>query len=189
MERLHWDGEAGSSAARLLKLEQEWRDQDASAPPELRERYAQARARLQADRQAGANRRSERLELIASLETLLERLRHETEPNPGLNASIQYATREAPAAWAYIGPVQDADSRRLETRFQQLVQDIHEQERVLHRNLGRAARLREVLQQAETLLPQPSEVHDADHQGSAAALGRSGSSRICNPGARAAKPV
>ena len=162
MERLHWDGEAGSSAARLLKLEQEWRDQDASAPPELRERYAQARARLQADRQAGANRRSERLELIASLETLLERLRHETEPNPGLNASIQYATREAPAAWAYIGPVQDADSRRLETRFQQLVQDIHEQERVLHRNLGRAARLREVLQQAETLLAQPSEVHDAD---------------------------
>ena len=162
MERLHWDGETGASAARLLKLEQEWRDQDASAPPELRERYAQARARLQADRQAGANRRSERLELIASLETLLERLRHETEPSPGLNASIQYATREAPAAWTYIGPVQDADSRRLETRFQQLVQDIHEQERVLHRNLGRAAHLREVLQQAETLLAQPSEVHDAD---------------------------
>ncbi len=162
MERLHWDGEAGPTAARLLKLEQEWRDQDANAPQELRERYAQARARLQTERQASAARRSERLELIASLETLLERLSHETEPSPGLNASIQYATREAPAAWAYIGPTQDADSRRLETRFQQLVRDIHEQERILRRNLDRAARLRELLQQAETLLAQPSEVHDAD---------------------------
>jgi len=162
MERLHWEGEAGPAAARLLKLEQEWRDQEAIAPPELRERYTQARARLQAERQAGAHRRAERLELIASLETLRERLRHETEPSPGLNASIQYATREAPAAWAYIGPAQDADSRRLDAKFQQLVQDIHDQERILHRNLGRAARLREVLQQTETLLAQPSEVHEAD---------------------------
>jgi hypothetical protein len=162
MEHLHWDGETGPAAARLLKLEQEWRDQEAATPPELRERYAQARARLQVERQAGAGRRGERLELIASLETLLERLHHETEPSPALTASIQYATREAPAAWTYIGVVQDADGRRLAAKFEQLVQNIHEQERILHRNLGRAARLRELLQQAESLLAQPSEVHDTD---------------------------
>jgi hypothetical protein len=50
----------------------------------------------------------------------------------------------------------------LATRFEQLVQNIHEQERILHRNLSRSARLRELLHQAESLLAQPSEVHDID---------------------------
>lgn len=162
MEHLLWDGESGPNAGRFPKLDQEWRNQETIASLELRERYTQARTRFLAERQASANRRTQRLELIASLETLLERLHHETEPNAELHASIQYATREAPAAWNYIGPTQDAESRRLDLKFQQLVQDIHDQERILHRNHARAARLREVLQKAETLLQQPSEVHDAD---------------------------
>jgi exonuclease SbcC len=162
MENLVWDGESGPNAGRFPRLEREWRDQEAVAPPELRERHMQARARFLAERQASAGRRTQRLELVASLETLLERLRHQTEPTAEFNASIQYATGEAPAAWNHLGPAQDAESRRLESRFQQLVQDIHEQERILHRNQVRAARLREILQQAETLLQQPSEVHDAD---------------------------
>jgi hypothetical protein len=162
MENLVWDGESGPNAGRFPRLEQEWRDQEAVATPELRERHMQARARFLAERQASAGRRTQRLELVASLETLLERLRHETEPTAEFNASIQYATGEAPAAWNHLGPAHDAESRRQESRFQQLVQDIHEQERILHRNQVRATRLREILQQAETLLQQPSEVHDAD---------------------------
>ena len=160
MENLRWDGESGGNAGRFPRLEQEWRDQEAATPPELRERYAQARARFLAERQASAGRRSQRLELIATLETLLERLRHETEPSAELDAAIRYATCEAPAAWNHLGPVQDAESRRLNERFRQLEQDIHEQDRILHRNHTRAERLREVLQQAQTLLQQPSAVHE-----------------------------
>ncbi|MBK8752057.1 MAG: DUF349 domain-containing protein [Candidatus Competibacteraceae bacterium] len=162
MEHLHWDGESGINAARFPKLEQEWRDQETAASPELRERYIQARTGFLANRQASAGRRSQRLELVASLEVLLERLHHETEPSAELNAAIQYATREAPAAWAQFGPAQDAEIRRLEERFQQQVQDIHERERMLQRSHARAERLRELLQQAETLLQQPSEVHEAE---------------------------
>ena len=41
MENLVWDGESGPNAGRFPRLEQEWRDREAAAPPELRERYAQ----------------------------------------------------------------------------------------------------------------------------------------------------
>ena len=160
MENLRWDGESGSNAGRFPKLEQEWREQEAAASTELRERYAQARARFLAERQASAGRRSQRLELIATLETLLERLRHETEPSAELNAAIRYATCEAPAAWNHLGSAHDAESRRLDERFRRLEQEIHEQDRALHRSHARAERLREVLQQAETLLRQPSAVHE-----------------------------
>lgn len=162
MENLRWDGESGSNAGRFPRLEQEWRDQETAAPPALRERYIEARARFLAERQASAGRRSQRLELIATLETLLERLGHETEPSAELNAAIQYATREAPAAWDQIGPAQDAESRRSNERFRQLVRDIQDRDRILHRNHARAERLREVLQQGEALLQQASAVHDAE---------------------------
>lgn len=162
MENLRWDGESGLNAGRFPRLEQEWRDQETAASPEWRERYAQARARFLTERQASAGRRAQRLELIASLEALLERLRQAGESGPELEASVQYATREAPAAWAYFGPVQDSEGRRLEQQFQQLVEDIQEQQRILHRNQARALRLREVLQQADKLLQQTSEVHEAD---------------------------
>jgi exonuclease SbcC len=161
MEHLLWDGESGSNAGRFPKLEQEWRDQ-AVVPTELRERYTQARARFLSERQASAGRRTQRLELITSLETLLERLRREIQPSTELSAAIQYATHDAPVAWSQLGPAQDAESRRLDSRFQQLGHDIHEQERTLHRNHVRAEHLREVLRQAETLLEQPSEVRDID---------------------------
>ncbi|KAB2936271.1 MAG: DUF349 domain-containing protein [Candidatus Contendobacter sp.] len=162
MENLGWDGESGSNAGRFPRLEQAWRDQEAAAPPELRERYAQARARFLAERQASAGRRGQRLELIATLDALLERLRHETEPSVELDAAIRYATGEAPAAWTNCGPPQDAESRRLNERFRQLEQDIHDRDRILHRNHARAEHLREVLRQAEALLQQPSAVHETD---------------------------
>ncbi len=162
MENLRWDGESGTNAGRFPKLEQEWRDQEAAAPPELRERYIQARTIFLTERQASASRRSQRLELATSLDVLLERLRHETGPSAELSAAIHYATHDAPAAWAQFGPAQDAEIRRLEARFQQQIQEIHEQERILQRNYTRAGRLRELLQQAETLLQQPSEVHDTE---------------------------
>lgn len=162
MEQLVWDGESGPNAGRFPKLEQEWRDVASCAVPSLRERYSQARARFLADRQASAGRRAQRLELIASLETLLERLRHELEPSAELDAAIRYATHEAPTAWTHLGSVQDAETRRLETRFRQRVQEIHDQERLLRRNHQRAERLRELLRQGEALLHQSSEVREPD---------------------------
>ena len=162
MEHLNWDGESGLNAGRFPKLEQEWREQEIGAPPELQARYAQARGRFLAERQASANRRAQRLELLATLESLLERLRQHGESNSELDAEIRYATTEAPTAWAHHGPAQDSESRRQTARFQQLVQNIQEQERLLRRNHIRTERLRETLTQGETLLRQPSEVRDTD---------------------------
>ena len=162
MEQLLWDGESGPNAGRYPKLEQKWRDQEADASAELRERYAQARTRFLTERQASANRRTQRLELIASLETLLETLRREARPSLELTAAVHAASHDTPIVWNQFGPAQDAESRRLELRFQQLSQDLQNQERVLQRNHVRADRLGEILQQAETLLDQPSEVRDID---------------------------
>ncbi|MFO1371244.1 MAG: DUF349 domain-containing protein [Candidatus Competibacteraceae bacterium] len=162
IENLHWDGESGLNAGRFPKLDQEWRELAPTALSELQTRYEQARSRFLADRQASAARRTQRLELCATLEALLERLQHELEPNAEINAAIQYATCEAPVAWAHFGSAQDSEGRRQEQRFQQLVQNIHEQERILHRNQIRAERLREILSRAETLLQQSSEVHETD---------------------------
>ena len=162
MENLRWDGESGLNAGRFPKLDQEWRSHETGTSPEQRERYNQARERFLAERQTSANRRTQRLELIASLENLLERLRQQGESSAELMAAIQYGTREAPAAWAYFGPVQDSEGRRLEQRFQELVAAIHEQERILQHNQVHANRLREVLQQMEKLLKQPSEVQETD---------------------------
>jgi hypothetical protein len=162
MENLRWDGESGLNAGRFPKLDQERRSQESAASPEQQERYGQARERFLTERQTSANRRIQRLELIASLENLLERLRQQGESSAELTAAIQYGAREAPAAWAYFGAVQDSEGRRLEQRFQELVAAIHEQERILQRNRIHANRLREVLEQAEKLLTQPSEVQEAD---------------------------
>ena len=162
MECLNWDGESGPNAGRFPKLEQEWREQEIGASPELQARYTQARGRFLAERQASANRRTQRLELLATLESLLERLRQHSESNSELDAEIQYATTEAPTTWTHHGPAQDSESRRQTTRFQQLIQDIEEQERLLRRNHVRTECLREMLAQGETLLQQPSEVRDTD---------------------------
>ncbi len=162
MEHLTWDGESGLNAGRFPKLEQAWREQEAGAPPELQTRYAQARSRFLAERQASANRRAQRIELLATLEALLERLRQHGESSPELDTVIRYATTEAPAAWIHHSPVQDSETRRQAARFQQLMQDIQEQERILRRNQIRAEHLRDMLAQGDTLLQQTSEVRDAD---------------------------
>ncbi len=162
MENLRWDGESGLNAGRFPKLDQEWRSQKSPPPLELQERYSQARERFLTERQTSANRRVQRLELITSLENLLERLRTERESSAELSAAIQYGACEAPAAWACFGPPQDNEGRRLEQRFQELIEAIHGQERILQRNQIRANRLREVLQQTEKLLKQPSEIQEAD---------------------------
>lgn len=164
MECLNWDGESGLNAARFPKLEQEWRERKDGAPLELQARYAQARSRFLAERQTSANRRTQRLELLATLETLLERLRQHGESSPELDAAIRRATVEAPAAWSHHGPAQDNESRRQEARFHLLIQDIQEQERALRRGHIRAEHLREVLVRGDALLQQPSEVRDVDLQ-------------------------
>lgn len=162
MEQLQWDGESGVNAGRFPKLEQEWRNQETLAPTALRERYIAARTRFLAERQASAGRRTQRLEMIATLEALLQQLHQEPPSSAELAAAIHHATHDMPAAWDQLGSVQDAEGRRLELRFQQLLHDLQEQDRLLHRNHTRAERLREVLQQAEALLEQPSEVRDVD---------------------------
>ena len=161
MEQLNWDGESGTNAGRFPKLEQEWRAQEANAPSEFQARYAQARDRFLAERQLSANRRTQRLELLATLDALLERLHQHNESNPELDAAIHHAITEIPAAWV-PGATQDIESRRQETQFQQRIQDIQEQERVLQRNHIRAERLRKVLVQGDALLHEPGEMRDTD---------------------------
>ncbi|MCB1776866.1 MAG: DUF349 domain-containing protein, partial [Candidatus Competibacteraceae bacterium] len=162
MENLCWDGESGLNAGRFPKLDQEWRSHESGASSEQQQRYGQARERFLAERQTSASRRAQRLELIASLESLLERLRQQGESSAELTAAIQHGIHEAPAAWAHFGAAHDGESRRLEQRFQELVAAVHEQERILQRNQVHAQRLREVLRQLEKLLKQSSEVQEAD---------------------------
>ncbi len=162
MEQLPWDGESGPHAGRFPKLEHEWRERESAASSELRERYTQARARFLAERQASANRRAQRLELIASLEKLLERLQQEPQPGEELAAALHQAAHDTPLAWSRLGLAQDAESRRLDARFQQLGHEIGERERTRQRDHGRAERLQTVLREAEALLEQPSEVRDID---------------------------
>lgn len=162
MEQLPWDGESGPHAGRFPKLEHEWRERESAAQPELRERYTRARARFLAERQASANRRAQRLELIASLENLLERLQQQSQPDEELAAALHQAAHDTPLAWGHLGPAQDAESRRMDARFQQLGHEIGERERTLQRDHRRAEQLRAVLREAEALLEQPSEVRDID---------------------------
>ena len=162
MEALRWDGESGHNAGHFPKLEQEWRALEDRAPQALRDRYAQARERFLVERQASAGRRAQRLDLIEALEALLEQLRQARESDATLDATIRAHVDPAPAAWQALGVPQDSEGRRLETRFQSCLQDIHEQERHLQRNQSRAGRLRAVLEQADNLLQQASEVREAD---------------------------
>lgn len=162
MENLRWDGESGVNAGRFPKLDQEWRAQEADVPDEARARYAAARTRFLDERQASAVRRSARLELTNTLEALLERLRQAVEPDEALEVAIRHATTEIPTAWAALGPPDSSEGRRLDSRFQQLSQDLQNQVQILQRNHNRAAPLRALLQRAETVLQQPSAVQEAD---------------------------
>ncbi len=164
MENLQWDGESGLNAGRFPRLEQEWREQQQQedAPPTLRQRYAAARSAFLAERQASAARRAQRLELLGTLETTLERLRQAAEPLATLESALQYATAEAPQIWVSFGVPQDAEGRRWEQQFQELSQSIQEQQRHLQRNQSRAAHLRTALRKADALLRQSSEVSEAE---------------------------
>jgi exonuclease SbcC len=162
LEQLHWDGETGPQAARFPRLEKEWQELAAAADPGLRERYARARAQFLAERQTSVARRTARLEICANLERFLGTLQHEHELTPGLELALQETLQTTQSEWDHCGTVEDIEERRLEQRFLEVTRLLKEQERSLRRNHERALRLRTVLQQANALLNQPSEVLETD---------------------------
>ena len=162
LEALCWDGETGPGAARFPRLEKEWQELLPIADPAWQERYETARARFLAERQESVTRRTARTEICASLERLSGTLEQATELTAEIERALQEAVQTAQGEWSRCGAVEDTEERRLEQRFVEIVQAVKEQERVLRRNHERAARLRAVLQRANTLLTQPSEVVEAD---------------------------
>lgn len=163
METLTWDGETGLNAGRFPRLEREWQPLEAEAEAAVRERYVQARTRFLARRQESALRRTARQDICVSLERCLERLEAEQELTGELETSVQETLQKAQQDWSGCGgAADDGEGRRLEGRFGQLIHAIGEHERILRRNHERVARLRGILQQAEALLNQPSEVLESD---------------------------
>ncbi len=162
MEELIWDGESGRNAGYFPKLEQEWRQRESTASVDQQERYTRARARFLAERHASAERRSQRLELIGTLENMLEQLRQAMKLTPELDETLQHTINASSATWQQLDSIQSTEDRRTESRFKQLLQQISKQERVLRRDQTYSKRMYETLQQAETLLKQPSEIHNTD---------------------------
>ena len=162
MEQLRWDGETGANAARFPRLEKEWQELALAADPGLRERYERARAQFLVGRQASAAKRAARLEICAHLERFLATLEHEYELTTGVEVALQETLQATQGEWERCGSVDDTEGRRLERRFLEITQAIKEHERVLRRNHERALRLRAVLQRANALLKQTSEVLETD---------------------------
>jgi exonuclease SbcC len=158
MESLSWDGENGLHAARFPRLEKEWQGLESTAGIDLRQRYQQARERFLGQRQESMGRRLAIRELCASLEKFLEHLQSEGELSDELKFRIERTLESANYDWHQLVTANVSEGNRLEQHFSRLHQAIRERERVLQRSHERAERLREVLQQAQILLTQPSEI-------------------------------
>lgn len=162
LEQLVWDGEAGTSAARFAKLERAWQGLQPSADVELQARYKKARDCFLDQRQDALNRRSQRLALCKQLEDFLTAWDSLEQLTPALESELQTTLTRAQQDWLACANLNDKEGKRLEARFNQLLQKAHEQERILRRNGERAGQHNKILQQAEELLQQSSEVLEAD---------------------------
>jgi exonuclease SbcC len=130
MEQLRWDGESGSNAGRFPKLEQEWREQDAAAPEACANATPKPAPGFWPNVRPAPAGATSGLELGRSLESPAGAAApDDRSQTPNFTAAIHNATHDAPLAWNQLGPAQDAESRRLDARFQQLVHDIHAAER------------------------------------------------------------
>ena len=162
MEALIWDGETGANAGRFAKLEREWHELEFDAAAEARERYRHARERFLAQRQESAAKRAAKSAVCHSLESFLTTLRNEQELTEVLAGLIADTLRSAQEAWPPEGGAGDLEGQRLTRRRRELIAAIEEQQRLLVRNRQRAERLRELLQEADALRQQTSEVREAD---------------------------
>ena len=162
MESLVWDGDAGPNAGRFPKLEKEWRELEVHADADLSDRYRRSRERFLAQRQESNTRRMAKLDIRASLEKCKERLEGELEFSEELAKEVDETLRSHREIWERQGVSDDLEGRRLEGRYQELLQAIEGRRRLLLRSRQRAEQLREVLRAADKRLHQASEVREAD---------------------------
>jgi hypothetical protein len=162
LEQLTWDGEAGSAAARFAKLEKAWQGLQPSADVELQARYEKARDCFLEQRQEVLDRRGQRLAILKRLEDALLAWDESQQLTSALQSELQAILSRAQQDWLACGDLHDKEGKRLAARFDQLLQKIHDKERILRRNGERAGQLSYLLQQAGELLQQPSEVLEAD---------------------------
>lgn len=165
MEQLTWDSETGPSAAHFVKLEKAWQALPTGEHAALRSRYEHAREKFLAQRQASVNRRVLRVEICKRLQDYSETLQQQTELTPALESQLAQTVADAERDWAQWGEPEDSEGRRLQTRFDQLLETLRENERRLRRDGERSRQLRAVLHQAEALLRQPSAVLETDISG------------------------
>lgn len=157
MEALAGDLTREPDAGRFQKLEQAWKAQEA-ADAHIEERYRQAREQFLSRLHEITARRRQRLELSQSLEQFLADLQAQAEPSADLSATIEQYLQDI----CLPGPKSICWSDAEEQQLSRLVQAIRDQERLLHRNLERAERLRGLLRQADALLNQAGEVRERD---------------------------
>jgi exonuclease SbcC len=162
MESLVWDGDTGPNAGRFPKLEKEWRELKAHADAGLGERYRRSRERFLARRQESNTRRMAKLDICIALEKFKASLEGEVELTEEVAKWVEDTLRSHRETWGQQGASDDLEGRRLEGRYQELLQAIEGHRRLLHRSRQRAEHLREVLRAADKLLHQASEVREAD---------------------------
>lgn len=145
---------------RLHGIEKRWESVASAANTELQERYRDARLRFQERLEARAARRVARRDLCESLQRFLQRLDAEEELSAELAEPTHETLAQARTRWS-----QEAPDRSEERRFAELIQAIEDRERILRRDHERAERLRAILQDADALLHQTSEVRQKEIAG------------------------
>ena len=144
---------------RFLTLDKAWEEQ-ASADDSLQARYQQAREQVLAHFTRIQAARNQRRQIKESLESLLAKLKTVDELPEELAAEHQEILASARTDWNQAGTANTVEQQH----FEQLIQDIKAQERLIGRDHERAQQQRQLLKQADTLLHQTSEVQDADLQ-------------------------
>jgi hypothetical protein len=168
MENLNWDGETGPAAARFVKLEEQWRDLEASAPDDIRQRYQQAHAQFFRRLQESAGRRAARQTLCRSLQEQIEQLQNKTNQvteDPQQPAGqIQALVESTVHSWSEIGDIDvyDLESQRLQRQFEQLCQTLRTSGQRLRHDHEQLHQRQAVLKAADELLQQAGQVLEAD---------------------------
>jgi DNA repair protein SbcC/Rad50 len=153
-EQLQWDGETGADTTRFVQMEQVWQSLAEHASPTQRERFQAVRERFAEHFRASAAARAARQNLCRQLETLLHAPSDESVDTEALN--------RLRVDWSRIAPPDDADARRQQRRFEQLLETLEQQLGERNRNRQQTARREALLTEAEQLRDRAGQVLDSE---------------------------
>lgn len=154
LSELQWDGETGPDTTRFAQLEQRWQTLAEYADPQQRAQVEAVRERFAEHFRASAAARTARQELCRQMESLL---------NAPVDRPIDAETpARLRAEWQRIDPPDDADSRRQQRRFEQLLATLEQRLTEREREQRRVAECETLLAEAEQLRDRTGQVLDSE---------------------------